>query len=344
MDLIITDVFEAIKLTEGSPGHYRVVSIVSANPAIRIVEMPFYLPRAKEVLYLTFDDIAERYRDFALSTGQFRLATEEDCRQALDFLSKGGPCLIHCEAGISRSTGTALGYLLTQYPDYKEAVDKLFEIRPCAQPNSHILRLMCQILHKAGEYGNILTYLDMLQGKLRVNFSICLNCGALKMGGLSACPRCRHEPQDLEDIVRHLFFTDYYYAFPDLEKVGRDIQSGKKPTVNPQMLQSFIKILQKLAQQTDLERLRKLHPKLVSILQREQSVDGDVFPKAPPKSTVEQEQENIKIIPVSEWSMFTKEVEPERNEKISNYPAKDGSKPDPGETQQDHTPEAEEPE
>ena len=155
-DLIVTDVDHALKLAENAPGQYRIVSIVSASPILRCVPVPFRIPGAKEALYLEFDDVNAAY---AHAQG-FRPATREDCQAALDFLSKGGQRIIHCEAGISRSTGMALGYLLSVYGDYHHAVDKLFELRPRSSPNSHILLLICQLLNRDHEYQQIEDYID----------------------------------------------------------------------------------------------------------------------------------------------------------------------------------------
>ncbi len=60
------------------------------------------------------------------------------------------PILIHCRAGVSRSTALALGLILAAYHaagrlnDAELAVDQLLLIRPRAVPNTLVLRLALQ--------------------------------------------------------------------------------------------------------------------------------------------------------------------------------------------------------
>lgn len=159
-EIIITDIYEAISRVEKEPDNYRIISISSKDLSVSPINVKKRLTKVlkaeKEVLYLEFDDVTENMAKFS---DEFVLASEADCIKALEFLEKGGSCLVHCRAGISRSTAIVLGYLLKAYPTYQEAINKLFEIRPCAIPNSHILKLMCKILGKEKDYEAIVKYL-----------------------------------------------------------------------------------------------------------------------------------------------------------------------------------------
>ncbi|HYZ39007.1 MAG TPA: protein-tyrosine-phosphatase [Stellaceae bacterium] len=61
--------------------------------------------------------------------------------------------LIHCHAGVSRSTAAATLVLAQRHPDWPaaEALDQVIRLRPRAWPNLRILELGDQILDRGGE-------------------------------------------------------------------------------------------------------------------------------------------------------------------------------------------------
>ena len=79
-------------------------------------------------------------------------ATDEDVRRIIELAehlkSEGGTLLVHCEAGVSRSTATALimyAYWLGQgYED--EAMLRVIDQRPFAMPNRRMVRLADNLL------------------------------------------------------------------------------------------------------------------------------------------------------------------------------------------------------
>ncbi|WP_372367782.1 hypothetical protein [Candidatus Uabimicrobium sp. HlEnr_7] len=149
--LKITDVYTATEILQDPEKDYRVVSIMSPNHAVRF-------PNIKEVLYLEFHDFTVEELQLNLVSSPV-LATKEHCKQALDFLDKGGDALIHCAVGKRRSTAIALGHLLKHF-SVDKAVDMLFSIRSIAEPNTHILQLVCEVLGKTeDEYLGILSTL-----------------------------------------------------------------------------------------------------------------------------------------------------------------------------------------
>ncbi len=79
-------------------------------------------------------------------------ATEEDVRRIVELAeqlrSEGGTLLIHCEAGVSRSTATALimyAYWLGQGRE-DEAMRRVITQRPIAIPNRRMVALADRIL------------------------------------------------------------------------------------------------------------------------------------------------------------------------------------------------------
>lgn len=162
--IIITDVFDAQKLLKQSPGLYRVLSIGNYNKTLEPV-VPAVMAGANERLYLEFDDVTEDLPMYLAAPERFRMAREEDCRMALDFLGKGGLRLVHCNVGVSRSPAVVLGYLLSQHQDYRDAVQKLLQIKAYVKPNPHVLKWMCRILGREAECKVIMEYLVMLHQK-----------------------------------------------------------------------------------------------------------------------------------------------------------------------------------
>ncbi|WP_372369743.1 dual specificity protein phosphatase family protein [Candidatus Uabimicrobium sp. HlEnr_7] len=144
-DLVVLSAKEAQSKINNTPNIYRVVSISSP-------EFPISLQRTKELLELRFDDVEEDDDIFP-----HVLATEEHCSLALRFLQKGGLRILHCRAGISRSSALCLGYLLSEM-SYKSAVNQLAKIRPQANPNRHTLGIMCKILEKEYLYDLVMKY------------------------------------------------------------------------------------------------------------------------------------------------------------------------------------------
>lgn len=64
--------------------------------------------------------------------------------------------LVHCGAGISRSTAVACGILCQHRLSPKEAIDTVYLLRKGACPNEHIIALMDEALDLKG---SLSTYL-----------------------------------------------------------------------------------------------------------------------------------------------------------------------------------------
>lgn len=165
MKIIITDAIEAFEIVKQNPDIYRVLSIKNSDDnMLSKIEHHLY---AKSILILRFDDKTPG----AFKPKSYQLGTLQDCQQALDFLNKSSqPCIVHCNAGISRSTATVLGYLL-QHFSYREAIDNLFKIRPCASPNTYIVKLMCEILEKKN-YKDIFQYIEHKKSHYKGNMRV----------------------------------------------------------------------------------------------------------------------------------------------------------------------------
>ncbi|MBX6743798.1 MAG: dual specificity protein phosphatase family protein [Acetobacteraceae bacterium] len=80
------------------------------------------------------------------------------CRQhllnVLDFtadLPPGSRLLVHCIAGISRSTSMAIGILIARGVPWRAAWDMVAAVRPCMMPNARIIRLIDEHYGLGGE-------------------------------------------------------------------------------------------------------------------------------------------------------------------------------------------------
>jgi predicted protein tyrosine phosphatase len=88
-------------------------------------------------------------------------ATEDDVRQIIR-LAEGlrlgtGKVLIHCEAGVSRSTAAALiMYACWLGPGYeREAMERVLAQRPVAIPNRRMVKLADRLLERRGRLAEV---------------------------------------------------------------------------------------------------------------------------------------------------------------------------------------------
>jgi predicted protein tyrosine phosphatase len=138
---MITSLAEALRLTPDELDGWNILSIRG-----RTSESPLSFPGARRVKTLNFDDVREDNPEEGIFA-----ATTEDIEQAVAFAREaaGEPLLIHCVAGVSRSTALAWIILYDQFKG-EGAVRRSFQIvrnlRPILQPNELILRLGVEIL------------------------------------------------------------------------------------------------------------------------------------------------------------------------------------------------------
>jgi predicted protein tyrosine phosphatase len=81
-----------------------------------------------------------------------QLASKEQVESALEFGKNYESLLIHCHAGVSRSTGIALAIIADRLGEgnEQEALNELLRIRPIAVPNLHVIKLADDILSRSG--------------------------------------------------------------------------------------------------------------------------------------------------------------------------------------------------
>jgi len=145
--LKITDLENALKLAP----HWATYTISLLDP-----DYSFRLPQPSAGALLRryyFHDISNerfiRHFEFFELEGTFQLATREQIQDILEFISPlqdHDKLLVHCHAGISRSTAVACGILCEHGLSPNEAVKHVLSIRPQASPNSHVINLFDELL------------------------------------------------------------------------------------------------------------------------------------------------------------------------------------------------------
>ena len=121
-----------------SPYADKILSLLDPNSPNK----GYFKPSEKNKV-LFFDDEEEL-------SNLYKLPNLMHIHMALEFVDNISPndkVIIHCEAGRSRSTAMAIGCLIYSGMKVREAVEKVFELRPKAIPNNLIIRLFEQELN-----------------------------------------------------------------------------------------------------------------------------------------------------------------------------------------------------
>jgi len=153
---------EVCRLQAEEPNHWlREWNIISITDPLELPRLEF--PRVRRVERLEFHDVEEDSPQDGLLA-----ATLEDVRRGIAFSREVGsePLLIHCFAGISRSTAMAWLILFEKLMGKAEAVRQSFEIvktlRPGLLPNRHILGLGIRLLAKEAGFAEAKTFNEFL--------------------------------------------------------------------------------------------------------------------------------------------------------------------------------------
>lgn len=111
------------------------------------------LVHSNQYVHLVDDTAA----DTVCAFGTFKAPVMDDLIKILNFTSRikeGDRVLVHCHAGVSRSTSIAIAILIQHGWNYKDAFDKVAEIRDCLNPNHAFVCLTDEYFGLGGEYKN----------------------------------------------------------------------------------------------------------------------------------------------------------------------------------------------
>jgi predicted protein tyrosine phosphatase len=117
----------------------------------------FHKPAAPEMLVLRFVDLDEPPPSPHHERPELRMPSREHVEKALTFDRPGERLLVHCHAGISRSSTVALAIIANRLGTGREeeALRLLLAIRPHAVPNLAVLRHADEILGNGGRLAEI---------------------------------------------------------------------------------------------------------------------------------------------------------------------------------------------
>ncbi len=73
--------------------------------------------------------------------------------------------------------------------------------------------------------------------------AVCLKCGAMKHGAWSRCAKCRHDPKDLEDRVKHMLTSDNHFTPFDLEDISTRVRTGQPLEFNSETVMAAVTTL-----------------------------------------------------------------------------------------------------
>jgi predicted protein tyrosine phosphatase len=142
--MIIVCPLSRIEETVTASGARRMVTLINAGTP---VTRPASLTEADH-LFLRMNDIIEELPDMT-PPGEVHVCTLLDFARAWD---RRAPLLIHCFAGISRSTAAAYAVAAALAPkrDEAELADTLRRLSPSATPNIRLVSIADRILGRDG--------------------------------------------------------------------------------------------------------------------------------------------------------------------------------------------------
>lgn len=147
----------------GWPTH--VISIIQKD---RAGDLPRWEQIPAQVLQLHFDDIQPAELPFPKRLRQ-DAPREDHARQIVDFartIPAGSRLLVHCEAGISRSTASAWIALCARFPGESILLllNQVLQARPEARPSPILVAHADRVLQQNGNLLQTLRNLHTLQG------------------------------------------------------------------------------------------------------------------------------------------------------------------------------------
>ena len=150
MDIIICSKKEAEDHFASDPNIRAAISIVDPPQGGLEVKRPYGLKNIPNTLKLTFDDVGSNHFAWDIAP------SEEDIQRIINFATRlkaeniTGKLLVHCHAGISRSSAAAFICKCVWEGPGKEAeiLQYIYKIRPIAMPNDLMVAIGDKLLSR----------------------------------------------------------------------------------------------------------------------------------------------------------------------------------------------------
>lgn len=134
--LTVTGISEAALY---APSHTKIIGIIDPNTKPIETDKPYHV---------------EYFHDIEIFLNGYQRANIKNVEQILNFsktFTDDDNVLIHCHAGISRSTAIAILVLVQHGMSIEDAFDHVYEIRDCMSPNSLLIEFGDCLLDCDGE-------------------------------------------------------------------------------------------------------------------------------------------------------------------------------------------------
>lgn len=128
-----------------APQMTKMIGIVDPNTNVPPLPIPYHVEKCHDIM------ADEMSLDLTI---QYKVPSRENLERILEFsktFEDDDRVLIHCHAGISRSTATAIAVLIQHGMSVPDAYDHAFSIRPHMNPNTLIIGFADDLLGCNGE-------------------------------------------------------------------------------------------------------------------------------------------------------------------------------------------------
>lgn len=141
LELPVIVMYQAAKdLVSAYPGKLNVISVTRDQPLDSAL--------CKNHLIIPIDDLDT---DTKMMGEPYKYAEVEDIKAAIEFAKKHKVHIIHCGAGLSRSPAIAYAIFRSQGDSKEEALKKVLQRSPNAEPNKRMVKLTDKLFDSTGD-------------------------------------------------------------------------------------------------------------------------------------------------------------------------------------------------